>query len=97
MQWHPPPHRYRFTMRFLASDVASATNGRLVGADVQIDGVSFDSRSIAPGQLFAPIVAERDGHDFITSAVQRGASAYLTHFEAGAGTVHAVETLPEPG
>ena len=73
-------------MRFLASDVAAATNGRLVGGDVHINGVSFDSRSIAPGQLFAPIVAERDGHDFITAARQRGGAAYLTQIEAGDGT-----------
>ena len=65
-------------MRFRASDVAAATNGRLVGPDVGIDGASFDSRSVAPGQLFVPIVAVRDGHEFIASAVERGAPAYLT-------------------
>jgi UDP-N-acetylmuramoyl-tripeptide--D-alanyl-D-alanine ligase len=65
-------------MRFRASEVAAATGGRLWGPDVEIDGVSFDSRVIQPGQLFVPIVAERDGHEFIASAIQRGASAYLT-------------------
>lgn len=52
--------------------------GQLIGADVAIDGVSFDSRSVRPGQLFVPIVAERDGHDFIGDAMARGAAAYLT-------------------
>lgn len=64
-------------MRFRASEVAAATGGRLWGPDVEIYGVSFDSRDIQPGQLFVPIVAERDGHEFIASAIQRGASAYL--------------------
>ena len=65
-------------MRFRASEVAAATGGRLHGSDVDIDGVSFDSRVIQPGQLFVPIVAERDGHEFIAGALQRGAAAYLT-------------------
>ncbi len=39
---------------------------------------SIDSRTIEPGQLFVPIVAVRDGHDFIPIAVAGGASAYLT-------------------
>lgn len=55
-----------------------ATGGNLVGPDVQIDGVSFDSRTLLPGQLFVPLVAERNGHDFIEAALGRGAVAYLT-------------------
>ncbi|MDO8364386.1 MAG: UDP-N-acetylmuramoyl-tripeptide--D-alanyl-D-alanine ligase [Actinomycetota bacterium] len=65
-------------MRFRAHEVASATNGRLHGPDVEIDGVSFDSRSLQPGQLFVPLVADRDGHEFIQAALARGAAAFLT-------------------
>ncbi|MFW2334488.1 UDP-N-acetylmuramoyl-tripeptide--D-alanyl-D-alanine ligase [Ilumatobacter sp.] len=65
-------------MRLLASQVADATGGRLAGPDVEIDGASFDSRSTRPGELFVPIVAERDGHDYIDAAVAAGAVAYLT-------------------
>jgi UDP-N-acetylmuramoyl-tripeptide--D-alanyl-D-alanine ligase len=73
-------------MRFRASDVAVATGGRLVGPDVAIDGVSFDSRALLPGQMFVPIVAERDGHDFIAGALETGAVAYLTARPAQGGT-----------
>lgn len=65
-------------MRFLASEVAAATGGTLVGPDVEIDGVSFDSRSLRAGQLFVPILDQRDGHEFIGAALGRGAAAYLT-------------------
>jgi UDP-N-acetylmuramoyl-tripeptide--D-alanyl-D-alanine ligase len=65
-------------MRFRASEVAAATGGRLVGVDVDVDGVSFDSRSISSTQLFVPIIDQRDGHDFIPSAVAAGARCYLT-------------------
>lgn len=77
-------------MRFRARDVATAVGGRLVGPDVDIDGVGFDSRSLRPGNLFVPIVAARDGHDFIPDAVARGAAAHLTSRPAS-GEVPAIE------
>jgi UDP-N-acetylmuramoyl-tripeptide--D-alanyl-D-alanine ligase len=61
-------------VRFSAGEVAETTGGDLVGPDLEIDGASVDSRTIERGQLFVPIVAERDGHDFIDPA--RG--PYLT-------------------
>jgi UDP-N-acetylmuramoyl-tripeptide--D-alanyl-D-alanine ligase len=74
-------------MRFRASDVAIATGGELVGPDLDLDGVSFDSRSVAPDQLFVAMVAERDGHEFVADAVARGAGAALVqHAPVGAGT-----------
>lgn len=73
-------------MRFTAAELVAALSARnlhgdsarLVGPDVEIDGVAFDSREVRPGQLFVPIVAERDGHDFIGDALAAGAVAYLT-------------------
>ena len=65
-------------MRLPASDIAGAAGGTLVGADREVDGAAIDSRTIAPGQLFVPIVADRDGHEFVAAAVEQGAPAYLT-------------------
>ncbi len=45
---------------------------------MEFDGASFDSRTTTPGQLFVPIVAERNGHLFIGTARDRGASVHLT-------------------
>ncbi len=60
------------------SEVAAATGGRLTGPDVTVSGAAIDSRLVAGGELFVPVVAERDGHDFIPAAVAAGAAAYLT-------------------
>lgn len=79
----------------MASDVAKATGGTLVGPDVALDGVSFDSRSIRLGQLFVALVAERDGHDFITSSFENGASACLTQCEPGVDTAIVVASTSE--
>jgi UDP-N-acetylmuramoyl-tripeptide--D-alanyl-D-alanine ligase len=65
-------------VRFLASELGVALGADVVGPDVAVDGASFDSRNLLPGQLFVPLVAERDGHDFVPAAVAGGASAYLT-------------------
>jgi UDP-N-acetylmuramoyl-tripeptide--D-alanyl-D-alanine ligase len=65
-------------MRLMAADVAKATNGTLIGQNAHLSGVSFDSRNVHPGQLFVPIVAERDGHEFVEAALAAGAGAYLT-------------------
>ena len=54
-------------------------------APTRIDGASIDSRSVRPGQLFVPIVAERDGHDFIGRPLAAGAAAYLTPAPIAAG------------
>ena len=76
-------------MRFSAGEVAKAVGGTLVGPDVAIDGASIDSRSIEPGQLFVPIVGERDGHEFIDAA----ANPYLTSRPARGGTaIEVVDT-----
>ena len=56
-------------MRFALSEVAGIVGGELIGAEVGIDGVSVDSRTLRAGELFVPLVAERDGHDFIGDAV----------------------------
>ncbi|KAA9017093.1 UDP-N-acetylmuramoyl-tripeptide--D-alanyl-D-alanine ligase [Niallia endozanthoxylica] len=46
--------------------------------DVSIDGVSIDSRKIAPGNLFIPFKGEHsDGHRFVEDALKKGAAATL--------------------
>ncbi len=82
-------------MRLHAADIAAALDARLVGDDAVVDGASFDSRAIRPGQLFVPIVAERDGHDFIRVAVDAGATAYLTARPALDGAAATAIEVPD--
>jgi UDP-N-acetylmuramoyl-tripeptide--D-alanyl-D-alanine ligase len=60
-------------------DVILAVEGKTEN-DVQgsIKGVSTDSRSIKPGQLFIPLIGDNfDGHDFIGEAMAKGATMAL--------------------
>ena len=45
--------------------------------DVTFLGANMDSRKIEPGQLFIALSGERDGHDFIPMAMEKGAAAVL--------------------
>jgi len=61
--------------------IAQATGGRLSPASARgtVSGISTDSRTLRPGELFIPLRGERfDGHDFLTLAVRRGAAACLS-------------------
>ncbi|KRN97923.1 UDP-N-acetylmuramoyl-tripeptide--D-alanyl-D-alanine ligase [Companilactobacillus kimchiensis] len=46
-------------------------------ADVEITGVCFDSRKAKKGDLFFPLQGDRDGHEFINSAIDNGVSATI--------------------
>ena len=48
--------------------------------DVTFLGAGNDTRKLESGQLFVALQGERDGHDFISAALEKGASAVLcTH------------------
>ena len=59
-----------------AEDAAAATGGRAQG-DWTATGVSIDTRTIRPGDLFVALTDVRDGHDFVAQALDKGAAAAL--------------------
>jgi UDP-N-acetylmuramoyl-tripeptide--D-alanyl-D-alanine ligase len=65
---------------------ARSMSGRVVGASVACTGVSTDSRTVRPGDLFFALAGERfDGHDFVPAALARGAAAaVVAHSRASA-------------
>ncbi len=77
---------YNRPVIFSTSEVAEIVGGAVYGPICTIEGASIDSRSVADGALFVPIVAERDGHDFIDAAMANGAAAHLTAVPPGEGS-----------
>ncbi len=62
----------------MASEIASAVQGQLIGSDVAIDSVSTDSRQIAAGDLFIALQGPNfDGHKFAEEVVNKGACALV--------------------
>lgn len=62
-------------MNWTIGQVADALGAGFAGGDGRVAGYSIDSRSLAQGEMFFAIQAERDGHAFVTSAFEKGASA----------------------
>ncbi len=56
----------------------AAAGGAADGAPpAHITGVSIDTRTLEPGDLFVALKDRRDGHEFVTSAFKAGAAAAL--------------------
>jgi len=78
-------------VRLTTAEVAAAVGGRVHGPATVVEGASTDTRTLRPGQLFVPVVAARDGHDFLSEALGAGAAAYLTSRPPGVGTAVEVD------
>ena len=62
-----------------STDAALATGGQSI-APWQATGISIDTRTLQPGDLFVALTDQRDGHDFVATALAKGAAAALvTH------------------
>ena len=62
---------------WISDDAAKATRGKSLN-NWSATGISIDSRSVEPGDLFMAISGPNfDGHDFVLSALKKGASAAI--------------------
>ncbi|HEY5071521.1 MAG TPA: UDP-N-acetylmuramoyl-tripeptide--D-alanyl-D-alanine ligase [Caulobacteraceae bacterium] len=76
-----------------SKEIVAATGGRLAGDAFSAHGVSIDSRTLRPGDLFVALAGERDGHGFLDQAFAAGAAGALTSRPAGGACVVVDDTL----
>lgn len=63
----------------MLSQLSDIVNGTMTGGDVDFESVSIDTRTLASGALFVALQGPNfDGHDFVSSAREKGACAALT-------------------
>ncbi|HET9159706.1 MAG TPA: UDP-N-acetylmuramoyl-tripeptide--D-alanyl-D-alanine ligase [Caulobacteraceae bacterium] len=60
-----------------AQEIVAATGGNHVGPGFSATGVSIDTRTLEPGDLFVALGGVRDGHEFISTAMDKGAAGAL--------------------
>lgn len=66
------PNRARMRLE----NIVGCTGGQLRGENIEITGVTSDTRAIEPGNLFVALRGEKfDGHNFLEQAKERGAVA----------------------
>lgn len=66
--------------KWTVNEIAEVVNGTVHHASDKerlIEGIDFDTRRLTKGNLFVPLVADRNGHDFVSDAIEKGASAAL--------------------
>jgi UDP-N-acetylmuramoyl-tripeptide--D-alanyl-D-alanine ligase len=67
------------TQFWSARDLVEATAGAMT-AEFAASGVSIDTRTLAPGDLFVALRGETgDGHDFVAEALAKGAAGAMVH------------------
>jgi len=76
-----------------SEEILAATGGRLVGAPFAATGVSIDTRTLEPGDLFVALAGERDGHEYVGAALDRGATGVLASQPARGSAVVVGDTL----
>jgi UDP-N-acetylmuramoyl-tripeptide--D-alanyl-D-alanine ligase len=79
-------------------DLVIASEGQSDGVPAApISGISIDTRSLAPGELFVALKDLRDGHQFVAAAFQAGAAAAIVERSyAQAGSPHALLRVEDP-
>src|SRR5579875_3385229 len=60
-----------------SAEIAAATGGETLGAPFEVSGLSIDTRTLKPGELFIALTGERDGHDFLDAAFEAEAAGAL--------------------
>jgi UDP-N-acetylmuramoyl-tripeptide--D-alanyl-D-alanine ligase len=79
------------TPLWTAAELIEATGGTLP-RPFDAEGLSIDTRTIEPGDLFVALVGEgRDGHAFVTDALKRGASGAMVHSDVTGGPLLRVD------
>ncbi|MBL8525721.1 MAG: UDP-N-acetylmuramoyl-tripeptide--D-alanyl-D-alanine ligase [Betaproteobacteria bacterium] len=70
------------------SEIAQGIGACLIGADASIGGVSTDTRTLQPGDLFVAIKGDNfDGHEYLARALEKGAAAALVSREIDGVTI----------
>lgn len=76
-----------------ATDIATATGGRIEGGDFTASGLTYNSREIAAGELFLALKGARDGHEFADGAFAAGAAGALVEHAVSGPCVIVPDTL----
>ena len=89
---------------FKVDEIIEATGGHLIGEvhTARFEGISIDTRTIKPGEVFVAIKGEHfDGHDYLQTAVEKGAALVLVEDDgrlpAGGSAVKVNGTLEALG
>jgi UDP-N-acetylmuramoyl-tripeptide--D-alanyl-D-alanine ligase len=94
--WRKRERRWIWSMAeplWTSAAIASATGGAAVGGGFSASGVSIDTRTLQPGDLFVALAGARDGHAFVDPALSAGAAGALVSRPVAGPHVRVADSL----
>ncbi|HUO12357.1 MAG TPA: UDP-N-acetylmuramoyl-tripeptide--D-alanyl-D-alanine ligase [Caulobacteraceae bacterium] len=76
-----------------SDEIVAATGGIPAGAPFSATGVSIDTRTLEPGDLFVALAGVRDGHEFVPAALASRAAGALVSRPSEGATIVVADTL----
>jgi UDP-N-acetylmuramoyl-tripeptide--D-alanyl-D-alanine ligase len=76
-----------------SAEIVAATGGQPAGGAFSATGVSIDTRTLKPGDLFVALAGVRDGHEFVAQALAAGAAGVLASKAVDGPAVTVPDTL----
>ncbi|MBL4916240.1 UDP-N-acetylmuramoyl-tripeptide--D-alanyl-D-alanine ligase [Szabonella alba] len=67
------------TPLWTSAEIEAATGGR-AARSFDVQGISIDTRTLQPGDLFVALKDARDGHEFVAQALQKGAAGAMVSY-----------------
>ncbi len=80
-----------------SAEIARRRRRRRSAAAFAATGVSIDSRTVEPGDLFVALAGVRDGHEFVARRMSKGAAGALVTQAVDGPAVMVGDTLQGPG
>jgi UDP-N-acetylmuramoyl-tripeptide--D-alanyl-D-alanine ligase len=74
------------------SEELARSTGGTAGQEFSATGVSIDTRTLEPGDLFVALAGVRDGHEFVEQALARGAAGALVSQDVAGPAVKVADT-----
>ncbi len=80
-------------MTLWTADALLAATGGVMATPFAATGVSIDTRTLEPGDLFVALEAQTDGHAHVAEAFRRGAAGALVHQDLDGPTLRVSDTM----
>ena len=75
------------------ADALLAATGGVMATPFEVTGISIDTRSLQPGDLFVALQGETDGHVHVAEALRRGAAGALVHQDMNGPVLRVPDTM----
>ncbi len=71
--------KFQYSFSTISKVLNAAKNSYWLNEDLNFLSITSSSENVQKGSLFVPLIANRDGHDFIPKSIENGCSGFLVN------------------